>query len=330
MKRFSIATAFLTATLLFCFGFILNGDNDPHASKYKPVNQHESITPVHHFDPNSVVYTDNFDGANDTISLKARGYLVWYRGTGPQGLTATWFQGDPTVFSSYNGPANGYVAANYNVVTGTNNIDSWLVFPRMSGGLNAGDSLYFYERSLLNDPYPDSLRVMYSVSDSIPEGSWTELGRFLSDISGNWTLFSFRAPTTSVNGRFAIRYCVADGGPSGNNSDYIGIDAATIVSNLVGVHTISSQVPSSYNLAQNYPNPFNPSTIIKFAIPKAGNVVIKMYDILGREVKTLVNSSLQPGTYSYTVDASDLASGVYLYRITTAGFTKTMKMSLIK
>ena len=66
------------------------------------------------------------NGANDTTSLHSRGYVTYYRGTGPQGTAATWFQGNQTVFKAFNGPLNGYVAANYQVVTGMNDIDSWV------------------------------------------------------------------------------------------------------------------------------------------------------------------------------------------------------------
>jgi len=175
------------------------------------------------------IYVDDMDGANDTVALKARGYLPYYRGTGPQGVTATWYQGNTSVFLAYNGPDSGYVAANYNVVTGQNNIDSWLVLPAISGGIRQGDSLYFYSRSTLNSTYPDSIRVMYSVSDTLPEGSWIELGRFKAAIDGNWELRGFEAPITAAKGRFAIRYCVINGGPSGSNSNYIGIDAISVV-----------------------------------------------------------------------------------------------------
>jgi hypothetical protein len=241
-----ISISILTLVLLgfFAAGFISIG-SDPHGSKGIVTQQEQlqnSVEPVY----DTPVYTDNFDGANDTNSLKARGYKVWYRGTGLQGLTATWFQGDATVFPAFNGPTTGYVAANYNVVTGANNIDSWLVLPRISGGLLAGDSLYFYSRGPTGSTWPDSIRVMYSAGDSVPEGTWTELGRFKTNLT-TWERRGFRAPTSSVNGRFAVRYCVADGGPSGNNSDYIGIDAMVIER--------SATPPSAVNRAMFLPTP---------------------------------------------------------------------------
>ncbi|MBS1492618.1 MAG: choice-of-anchor J domain-containing protein [Bacteroidetes bacterium] len=218
----------LVLSLGIFLGFNI-GSNEPGVSKTAPEN-YDNAQHVYPqvFSAGTVVYVDSLNGANDTTSLKARGYKPYYRGTGAQGLTATWFQGDGTTIPAYNGPATGCVYANYNVVTGTNNIDSWLVLPRLAGGIQAGDSLYFFQRSPAANPYPDSIRVMYSANDSVPEGSWTELGRFLTDISGNYSRKGFRAPTASANGRFAIRYCVVGGGPSGNNSNIISLDMITI------------------------------------------------------------------------------------------------------
>jgi hypothetical protein len=89
-------------------------------------------------------------------------------------------------------------------------------------------------------------------------------------------------------------------------------------------------VPTTYALGQNYPNPFNPSTIINYQIPNDGQVTLKVYDVLGREVKTLVNEFKQVGRYSVTLDASSLATGVYFYRITSGNYVSTKKMLLMK
>lgn len=177
--------------------------------------------------PNIIYYSDSFNGANDTTSLKNRGYKVFYRGTGPQGLTAAWFQGSSIVFPAFNGPSTGYVAANFNAVTSQNNIDNWLILPSKS--IVTGDSLFFYSRSILNSRFPDSIRVMFSqTGDSVPEALWTEAGRFKVNTTGTWQRKGFRAPSTGTKARFAIRYNVVNGGPSGINSDYIGIDSLTL------------------------------------------------------------------------------------------------------
>jgi hypothetical protein len=101
-------------------------------------------------------------------------------------------------------------------------------------------------------------------------------------------------------------------------------------SNYSSISWKGSDVIDEYDLSQNYPNPFNPSTIIKYQIPKDGVVTIKIYDILGNEIKTIVNEQKTIGKYTVTFDASDLASGVYLYQIRVNDFVSTRKMLLLK
>ena len=88
--------------------------------------------------------------------------------------------------------------------------------------------------------------------------------------------------------------------------------------------------PTSYNLSQNYPNPFNPSTNINFTLPNAEFVTLKIYDILGKVVTTLINEELNAGNYTKTWDANNLSSGVYFYRLTAGKFTETKKMILVR
>jgi len=99
---------------------------------------------------------------------------------------------------------------------------------------------------------------------------------------------------------------------------------------IVSVGSETASVPNSYVLFQNYPNPFNPSTTIRFSIINPDVVKIKIYDVLGREVKTLVNEFKQAGTYEIQFNASSLASGIYLYRIESGNFVQTKKMILLK
>ncbi len=93
---------------------------------------------------------------------------------------------------------------------------------------------------------------------------------------------------------------------------------------------IEIEQPSVFYLGQNYPNPFNPSTNIKYSIPADGNVTLKVYDILGNEVSTLVNEFQQAGTFDVTFTGSNLASGVYYYQLTTGELTATKKLMLTK
>jgi len=133
--------------------------------------------------------------------------------------------------------------------------------------------------------------------------------------------------------------------------DYIGISAASgrvrpmwtrlsgslsvwtaLIEFPVGVNTSNNQVPETFALQQNYPNPFNPSTKIRYDIPKqsSGETTLKVYDQLGREVATLVNEKLNPGSYEINWDATDYASGVYYYKLVSGSFTETKKMVLVK
>lgn len=94
--------------------------------------------------------------------------------------------------------------------------------------------------------------------------------------------------------------------------------------------TVKFEVPVNYSLSQNYPNPFNPVTNIKYTVPKNGTVTIKLYDITGKEVATLVNEVKSTGSYEIKVNAQNLASGVYFYRMTANDFVSVKKMSILK
>jgi hypothetical protein len=89
-------------------------------------------------------------------------------------------------------------------------------------------------------------------------------------------------------------------------------------------------VPDEYRLEQNYPNPFNSATAIKYSVPQRSNIVLKVYDILGKEITTLVNEEKDQGVYTINFDANELASGLYLYRIQAGSFIDTKKMILLK
>ena len=96
------------------------------------------------------------------------------------------------------------------------------------------------------------------------------------------------------------------------------------------VQTTHKPVPETFELSQNYPNPFNPTTRISFTIPATAMVQLKVYNVLGQEVATLVNETMTNGSHTVTFDASKLASGVYLYKITAGNFVSTKKMVLLK
>jgi hypothetical protein len=92
----------------------------------------------------------------------------------------------------------------------------------------------------------------------------------------------------------------------------------------------SSQLPKIYNLRQNYPNPFNPSTTISFSLPSKSFVTLKVFDIMSREVTTLINKELSAGNYLQKWNAVNISSGIYFYRLQAGAFTETKKLVLLK
>ena len=111
-----------------------------------------------------------------------------------------------------------------------------------------------------------------------------------------------------------------------NSVDYVTFK----YSQTVGINQISGSIVNGYELKQNYPNPFNPVTNLEFGISESGFVSLKIYNELGREVSTLVSTRLNPGTYKYSFDASNLTSGLYFYKLETKSYSATKKMLLIK
>ncbi len=120
--------------------------------------------------------------------------------------------------------------------------------------------------------------------------------------------------------------------------DWTFLEEAGILTSAGGEGTITSVeevvvfegIPTVYRLEQNYPNPFNPSTTIRFGIPTQDVVTLKIYNVLGQEVATLVNVELTAGTYETSFDATTLSSGLYIYRLQTNSFSQTQKMMLLK
>jgi len=143
---------------------------------------------------------------------------------------------------------------------------------------------------------------------------------------------------------FVLAQMVARGTSNTNSVTKLKLlsDYAFNYYNTVGIKVISSEVPEDFILEQNYPNPFNSVSNIKFQIPLCHScegrgyplghqrVIIKVFDLLGREVRTLVNEELNPGTYSIRFDASGLSSGVYFYRMKAGDFVDTKKMVLVR
>jgi photosystem II stability/assembly factor-like uncharacterized protein len=119
-----------------------------------------------------------------------------------------------------------------------------------------------------------------------------------------------------------------------NNGWVVGDNGTILHTTNGGVSFVEEEqidkVPTEFLLSQNFPNPFNPNTKIKYSVPQASNVVVKVYDVLGTEIETLVSEEKSVGTYELTWNAANLASGVYFYRLQAGDYVQTRKMILLK
>ncbi|HMS35043.1 MAG TPA: T9SS type A sorting domain-containing protein [Ignavibacteria bacterium] len=129
-------------------------------------------------------------------------------------------------------------------------------------------------------------------------------------------------------------YC----GPVSGNNNLVptllmtagGTEISSIYNYVDNIVSLSSEQPDKFTLMQNYPNPFNPVTNLEFGISDPGFVTLKIYDMLGKELITLLNSELAPGKYKVQFDGANYTSGMYFYKLTAGKFTETKKMDLIK
>jgi serine protease AprX len=163
--------------------------------------------------------------------------------------------------------------------------------------------------------------------------NYTNLDSFFFPISGN-------SPGTSVEYYFAAQdialpvplVSTLPAGGSGVNPPGTTPPPAGFIYNIVpiGIKSNSNEIPAVFRLYNNYPNPFNPLTRIKFDIPKTSFTKLIVFDILGREITSLVEQELKPGTYGVEWDASNYPSGVYFYKLISRDFTETKKMVLVK
>ena len=158
----------------------------------------------------------------------------------------------------------------------------------------------------------------------------SETSNFRSDRMGCAQIFNLQDTTEAGSGDYAyqfegVPYSVSRGGIT-----RLGPFAVGKFIYVSGITEQSSNLPTAFNLCQNYPNPFNPVTAIDFSLPVESYVQLKVYDLTGREVKSLVERQMPAGRYTTQFDARELSSGIYFYRITAGDFTKSYKMILLK
>jgi len=212
---------------------------------------------------------------------------------------------------------------------------------------NSGNVDFFVVHGSTDAPTVDV--IARDVATLVDDAAYSDITGYISVPAGNYTLDltladgttlvqSYVADLRTLGGGSAVVFASGFLNPSANqNGEAFGIFFA-LADGTVGqfpegvasVENISGVTPSNYSLAQNFPNPFNPSTTINFTIPNSEFVTLKVYNILGSEVATLVNENLSAGSYKYNFDAQNLASGVYLYELSAGNFREIKKMNLLK
>ncbi len=214
-KLFVFFVSFLFPFISFAQTDVLFNSRTSGTSKGEPIKIERTES--------TVIFQDDFNGDNTEAGLNARGWITL---NVDGGGTTSWFQGNPTVFSAYEGPTNGYVGQNYNGANG-NLIDQWLISPPIN--VNAGDTLSFWHRSPDNTIYDDSIFVRYSTTAGTnPADFDVTWGRYMVSKTGwaRWTGTFQHSGTV----RFAIQYYHTNGGPTGNYSDYFGLDYLQVIS----------------------------------------------------------------------------------------------------
>lgn len=184
---------------------------------------------------------------------------------------------------------------------------------------NSGDTVSYFV-SILN--YGNSPLTISGVTSNNPVFT---VVNFPSLVQPNqYGLAQIKFTPTAVNQNFTGELTI------NNNDSTLKVQLHGISGNPIGITQISNEVPREFALSQNYPNPFNPQTNIEFRIARRSMVKLVVFDMLGKEIETIVNGSLSPGTYKVNWDAAKLTSGIYFYRLQAGDFTQTKKMMLIK
>jgi len=206
-------------------------------------------------------------------------------------------------------------------------------------GATANDEMYFDNYYFGDTPVPVELTSFTAISNNgIVELNWetaTEINNQGFEIERRTESSEFRTigfvegnGTTTEPRSYNYLDKTVEQGINYYRLKQVDFDGTYSYSDEVEVDVTAA--PLTFDLAQNYPNPFNPSTNIKFSVPESGNVKLSVYNLVGEEVAVLVNGFSQAGFFEVTFDASNLSSGVYLYKLQSANSVQTMKMMLLK
>ncbi|HEX2788503.1 MAG TPA: PQQ-dependent sugar dehydrogenase [Ignavibacteria bacterium] len=218
---------------------------------------------------------------------------------------------------------------------GWNKMEGFLCYPSPSSCDTAGRKLVL---PIVDYPRSDGISItggyVYRQTE-IP----LLTGKYIYADYGSGRIWSlqYNGPGNVVNTLlYDSPYAISSFGIDNNNVMYcLSYGSSGRVYKLTGPPTtvtpINNEIPNAFDLMQNYPNPFNPTTKINFAIPSASNVSLQVFDMSGRVVAELMNNEfIQPGNYSREFDATGLASGIYIYKLSAGNFVSSKRMALVK
>ncbi len=259
-------------------------------------------------DPNVWSFENSMFYLGSNIWFGARGKGIYYSTNDGdtwslQDLTSQGFPYPAGIW--FDNAQNGYTSGNLNIVKTTNGGANWSITPGSNGsevvrGITGAGSQWWYIREI--DP-----NIYYTSNNG---ANWTVQYTSPSNVG-------FKHITKARNGNTLWAVNI-----SGNAAKYI------MTTSVAGNHEI---VPSVFSLEQNYPNPFNPETVIRYQVPKTSFISLRVFDMLGRNVKEPVNKTQSAGTYNVKFDASELSSGIYFYSLSADGVIQgTKKMMVVK
>ncbi len=298
LSNINVRTLAVSGTNLFCgtYGGVFLSTND--GISWTAVNNGLPIDPNVPFIVSSLTLVDTYlfagtDGYG--IFLSTDNGANWLEIN--NGLTNTRVQCLSTIGS------NIFAGTFYGVFMSTNYGATWLDTQALTG-------------IIINSLYSTSTRVFAGFSGG---------GIYMGEDNGvNWTPIGEGIPNTSVNAFIVSGSKIYAGTQSGL------VYQRELSEIITSTGNNSNDVPDHYNLIQNFPNPFNPSTKIQFQIPRSSLITLKIYDVIGNEVRTLVNEYREAGYYETVFNGYDLTSGVYIYKLISGGSVLTKKMLLIK
>ncbi|MBI5473097.1 MAG: immunoglobulin domain-containing protein [Ignavibacteriae bacterium] len=259
----------------------------------------------------------NGDGRNDLVlspSASYSGRLSWYETSNP--LSGPWTE---HVIDQFTDAIHTFKAADFDqdgdldILTGEghwgNDPDDIVLW------VNSGDGLSWYAEVIATTGIHD-LRIADIGSDGdidlIGSNSHDVVNPHGSPLEMWENLLGFQESSPTLR------------------TTWGGSRSSQSTTNRMSVGQAQSGLPTEYALYQNYPNPFNPTSIIRYDVPRTSRVTVSVYDVLGQEVATILDEEQMAGRYSLTLDASSYASGVFFFRMQSAGFVQTKKMLVVK